>query len=120
MNLENVKEGDAIALYGGSSWSLDLTKVFAGRCTKTIIYINGTPYTRRGRERGYEGYGCSWIEPWDELDHPARMAEIKADRKFKNACHKLRDINWKNLTQSQLDAVLVIVEPVPQIDKVTA
>lgn len=107
MNLDDIKEGDYIALlYGG--WSNDVSKLRVTRTTATRIYAGDKAYTRHGYRVG-EGsarYARARIAPW----HP-RHEEMVADTRLRHSRQELLSFAWNTVDQATADAVLAIIKP---------
>lgn len=113
MNLDNIKEGDPIALY--SVGFLELC--YAGRCTNTCIIIGRKQFIRKsGREVERSMWSGSWIEPWT-AEHDKKLAEQESKRRLSRAIKKLINYNWHSITQEQADAIFIAMEVVGLVDQ---
>ena len=114
--LDAVKEGDAVAIHEPCGWSLhSVTRRVVGRCTATLVYIDGQAFLRRtGRVKGESSYSQhgKWAEPWDDATHPAKIAAFVAARKLSLVRRKLQDYRWHEIQQPLADAVLALITPV--------
>lgn len=107
-DLADAKEGDAVAVHSSVGWGhTRLRKATVGRCTATIVYIDGHPYSRRNGARR-PGYYREWAEPWTS-EHDVLAEEMRIAEKLQNARAKLRDFKWHDVSLETADKVLSIL-----------
>lgn len=96
MKLENVKEGDAVAVseYG------NIRKSVAGRCTSTQVTIDGVVFLRRrGVPKGSARWNRTFAEPW-RPEHQSQIAEQQEQAQRMKAINTLMDFNYRRLSRS--------------------
>lgn len=102
--LEDVKEGDPVAVYSFGA----LSRRYAGRTTKTRVAIGGDQFMRRSGAKVGSGGGfyCRIrAERWTDK-HDALLAEQKAENELARKRNMLNGFPWGRATSEQCDAVV--------------
>lgn len=104
-DLENVKAGDFLALWGGSTWGRFVEKKAVTRTTKAMVEVGSLQLNRQGRRRGASSsgfYDHTRAEPWnDEKHQPIIDEQVKAQQKARIVVRidkfKFRDLSLEQL-----------------------
>lgn len=119
-NLDDVKVGDKVFVDEGNYVDNDYRVYTVERVTKTQFAANGRSYQRDSGKRLGDGTGRGswsshvWAEPYDPVKHEALIAEQRAKRVRSRKIKLVHDINANHLTDAQLDAIIAILDAVPQ------
>jgi hypothetical protein len=109
--LETAGVGFVVAHIEPWGWNdVRIKRVQVGRAGKNFLEVDGRKFTRSGRQIGATGFHRGpRIEPWDDVKHPAIIAETDAKRRLAAAQHKLREFPWADLDIETAEAVLALL-----------
>jgi hypothetical protein len=113
-NLDDVKVGDKVLVNAGRyPWAYRLAPI--EHATKLHLVIDGRKYQRKtGYSVGAAGWHRSTIQAYDPPKHDALLAEQLAELERMRKITRVDDIKAKNLTDAQLDAIIAVLDAVPQ------
>lgn len=100
--LENVKVGDKLKVYGRYDEQIEVVK----RVTATLVITDYNRFNKKtGKAQGYDSWSHTWAVPATSEDIERISRRIKR-QKLEGTC---RNIRFECLTDSQLEAILEIV-----------
>jgi hypothetical protein len=100
-DLEDVKEGDILGIYGFNSLSYT---VKVARVTKTLIILdNGSRYRKDGYEVGTESY-------WSVARLVKITPEMIQQLKHRKLVLTMEKVNWSKVTLENLEAIKDILD----------
>lgn len=109
-SLESAKEGETVMLcYGG--WSSHREPRVITRTTKTVIFIGGRSFNRKGREKG--AHRPDWIK----LTDYSGIQELLNAKEQSDLVHRFKNSEgWETFTLDQLrqvSALCLSFKPTP-------
>lgn len=99
--LENVKEGDKLIV--SSRWNTSIVTV--EKVYKKFVIANGHKYRKDGTRISDDRWDYTYARPATEDD----IAEYQRAIRCKKLISKCRQIQFENLTETQLKEILTIV-----------
>lgn len=114
--LDELQVGDKVfmsnGLYHGRSYSVHVVE----HATKTHLTVKGDKWRRKdgGKVGDIDKWVHSHIEAYDPSQHDEMLARQAAERERSRKITRVDDIRGKNLTDAQLDAIISVLDAVPQ------
>lgn len=111
MRLENVKAGDAVAVYAGRNREKGVvvhstaTRVTVDYSRGVVVFLRRTGDRLGDTAKNRSYYSSIWAEQWTAV-HDECVTREQVRRILEKSRDDIRTFNWNNVTQEQANAVM--------------